>query len=178
MSEEIPVLDLCALYSCYRGHGKTIDRSDWFLDFRKEALKHKTRIPPAAKATAPSKGGKNKKQSFRPREIPGELGAYSGVSHVFVQAAPGGAGGAGVQTSSAAGGGVPDEEGAIDPTGGAELLARFEHASDQLASMGYVRPLKRRKRPEAEGAGKGQAPGPKGSVTRLVFSYTMEDGAL
>ncbi|CAN0461062.1 unnamed protein product [Ectocarpus sp. 12 AP-2014] len=45
--------------------------------------------------------------------------------------------------------------------------------------MGYVRPLKRRKRPEAEGGGgTGQAPGPKGSVTRLVFSYTMEDGAL
>ncbi|CAM9638276.1 unnamed protein product, partial [Ectocarpus sp. 6 AP-2014] len=90
-----------------------------------------------------------------------------------------GAGGGGVQTSSKGGAGVRDEEGAIDPTGGAELLARFEHASDQLASMGYVRPLKRRKRPEAEGGGgKGQAPGPKGSVTRLVFSYTMEDGAL
>ncbi|CBN79460.1 expressed unknown protein [Ectocarpus siliculosus] len=161
MSEEIPVLDLCALYSCYRGHGKTIDRSDWFLDFRKEALKHKTRIPAAAKATAPSTGGKTKKKSSRSREISG------------------GAGGGGVQTSSKGGGGVPDEEGAIDPTGGAELLARFEHASDQLASMGYVRPLKRRKRAEAEGGGgKGQAPGPKGSVTRLVFSYTMEDGAL
>lgn len=89
----------------------------------------------------------------------------------------GGAGGGGSRSSSAAGGGFPDEEVVIDPTGGAELLARFEHASDQLASMGYVRPLKR-KRLETEGGGKAKAPGPKGSVTRLVFSYTMEDGAL
>ncbi|CAN0300371.1 unnamed protein product, partial [Ectocarpus fasciculatus] len=71
-----------------------------------------------------------------------------------------------------------EDDGVIDPTGGAELLARFEHASDQLASMGYVRPLKRRKRLEAEGGVRGKAPGPKGGVTRLVFSYTMEDGAL
>lgn len=136
MSEEQPVLDICLLYSCYRGHGKTIDRSDWFVDFKNETVKHR----------------KNKKSDSNSNKAPG--------------------------------GGVAADEGScsascVDPTGGAELLARFEHASDQLASMGYVRPLKRRKMLEEKERRRGGAQlGPKGAVTRLVFSYTMEDGAL
>ena len=134
MSEEQPVLDICLLYSCYRGHGKTIDRSDWFADFRSETLKHRT---------------KNKNRNDRPANTK-------------------------AGRSKSPGGGGAADDGGVDPTGGAELLARFEHASDQLASMGYVRPLKRRKKLEERGGG----PGPKGAVTRLVFSYTMEDGSL
>lgn len=146
MSEEQPVLDICLLYACYRGHGKTIDRSDWFVDFRDETVKHKKKVAGAPKRKSKATG--------RPK-------------------------------SSERGGGGADPAAAdagIDPTGGAELLARFEHASDQLASMGYVRPLKRRRNLELErggrGKGKGEGPGPKGAVTRLVFSYTMEDGEL
>lgn len=146
MSEEQPVLDICLLYSCYRGHGKTIDRSDWFTDFRKETLKHnknhnKTN---SNQANTKAKAAKGSNKAGRSR--------------------------------SPGGGGAPDDGSSVDPTGNAELLARFEHASDQLASMGYVRPLKRRKKLEERR--RGEAPGPKGAVTRLVFSYTMEDGAL
>ncbi|CAN0410417.1 unnamed protein product [Hapterophycus canaliculatus] len=164
MSREQPVLDICALYSCYRGHGKAIDRSDWFFDFRDEVVQpaneknernaHTTETPAA------SKGG-GKERGKRRGNVPAGRGSDGG----------------GRGTGD---GGDRGDEGGVDPTGGAELLARFEHASDQLASMGYVRPLKRRRRlEEGRGGGKGKKEqGPKGSVTRLVFSYTMEDGAL
>lgn len=157
MSREQPVLDICALYSAYRGHGKAIDRSDWFFEFRDEVVNRKKKSDNNDANTTASKGrGKGRKNS-----------ALSGKV-----SAQGGSGRGSADDNDA-------DEGGVDPTGGAELLARFEHASDQLASMGYVRPLKRRRRLDGGNAGKGKkAQGPKGAVTRLVFSYTMEDGAL
>ncbi|CAM9223025.1 unnamed protein product [Pylaiella littoralis] len=168
ISKEQPVLDICALYSSYRGHGKTIDRSDWFADFRDETVKHRTATTPtelsAGLRTKSAKWEKKKKdKTCRPSKSSGRVSTDGGK----VAAGGGGAG---------AGGDDGDAGGGVDPTGSVELLARFEHASDQLASMGYVRPLKRRKNLEREGRGRGA--GPKGEVTRLVFSYTMEDGAL
>lgn len=149
MSEDQPVLDICLLYSCYRGHGKTIDRSDWFVDFRKETLQHHK--------------NHNKKNNANAK-----MNASNGSNTAGRSRSPG---------VGVGGGGAADEgSSCVDPTGTAELLARFEHASDQLASMGYVRPLKRRKKLDEKRAV--EAPGPKGAVTRLVFSYTMEDGAL
>lgn len=58
----------------------------------------------------------------------------------------------------------------IDPDGKDELRARFKHASDELAFMGYVQPYKRRRKEDVG------ATGPKGAVTRLVYAYTMQGG--
>lgn len=55
----------------------------------------------------------------------------------------------------------------VDPKGPAEMRVRFDHASRELAMMGYVKPnLKKRRKEDGKGSG------PKGAVTRLVFNYT------
>lgn len=168
MSREQPVLDICALYACYRGHGKSIDRSDWFFDFRDEVAGHGENVD-----------NNNIDDNLREARA-GSKAASTGKDKGKRKGRGGGGDGCSGCNESGPSDGVP-----VDPTAGVELLARFEHASDQLASMGYVRPLKRRRRldegrgVQRRGKGKGTGGlGPKGAVTRLVFSYTMEDGAL
>lgn len=66
-----------------------------------------------------------------------------------------------------------EEEEVIDPSGEVEVQTRFKHASDELAFLGYVQPYKRKRKEDMAGAS-----GPRGTVSRLVYAYTMEGGVL
>ena len=59
-----------------------------------------------------------------------------------------------------------DGESFICPTAPAEVRVRFDHACQELAMMGYVKPSKKKRKGQEEG------PGPKGAVARLVYNYT------
>lgn len=150
MSADQPLADVCLLYSRHRSHGKIIDRSDWFNDFCKSVKE--------SKVNSGVQDNKRRAPERRNGDKPSEhsqAGARDGleVSAVAVDSSSGTAGN-------------------VDPSRPSEMRARFGHASNELAFLGYVKAYKRRRREEGRGAG------PKGAVTRLVYAYTMEGGAL
>ena len=166
--------DTCLLYSSYRHYGKVIDRSDWFTDFRESVtFSARGKNSAASSSRAASSGGirtsprgKEPPQSANPSKSGKQKKGAEGGQDIGGGGRGGGGSGGGNDAGS------EEEEEVIDPNGPEELRARFKHASDELAFLGYVQPYKRRRREDIGGRG------PRGAVTRLVYAYTMQGGNL
>lgn len=179
MAQEYPLSDTCLLYACYRGHGKVIERSNWYTDYRETVVRHhrqqlkRHHEQQTGNASAEATGLFTIVQEDA--ESTGTKGTRKRSARILKRAATAIDHGDAEQGDGSRAGNGSASNGRENTTRcppAADLRARFNHASNELAFLGYVKAWKRRRRDKARGQG------PKGAVTRLVYAYTMEGGAL